>query len=321
MKCLRALMLCMCNVLLLPSLAAAQDYPTRPITLVVPFAAATGANGVARALANQLGKRLGQPVIVENRPGAGSNIGHAYVARSKPDGYTLLYGAVSGLAANKNLYSNLGYDPQADLTPVAFLGRGSMVVLATPASGVRSMEELAAFAKANPGKANFGSANTFTRVWVQVLGSAMGFKAEAVSYANAGTMMNDLLGGQIAFTVENTGTSRAMVSSGKLVPLAVTSKERGKFNANVPTLSELGITELLIDTWYTVHAPMGTPREIIMKLNAEINALQSDPDVIRAKDFAEYVGGGGTPEELRAFQASEIAKWREIADRTGIRLD
>ncbi|WP_406625232.1 Bug family tripartite tricarboxylate transporter substrate binding protein [Acidovorax sp. SDU_ACID1] len=317
----KSLVCCLCTWLMFPTFAVAQDWPSRPITLVVPYSAGTGIDGLARALANNLGKSLGQPVIVENRPGAGTNIGTAAVARAKPDGYTLVIGANSSFAANKSLYRHLGFDPQADLTPVAFLGTGAMVVLATPASGIRSMEELVALAKSNPEKINFGAANTTARVWIELITSAAGIKAQTVLYSNAGTMLNDLVGGQIPLSVENTGTSRALVSSKKLIPLAVTSKTRGKFNATVPTLSELGITQLEVDPWFAVFAPKGMPSEIVKRLNAEINALQGHADYIRAKDFVEYAGGGWSPEELGAFQASEITKWRELVDRTGIRLD
>lgn len=303
------------------SASHAQPYPTRLITLVVPYAAGTGADVVARALGRNLGEKLGQSVVVENKPGAGTNIGHAYVARAKPDGYTIAFASVAGLAANKSLYRSLSFDPQADLTPVALVGKGAMVVLATPVSGVRTINDMIDYAKRHPGKTNFGAANTFARVWIEVLKSAAGIKAETVLYANAGTMLNDMMGGRIDFTVENTGTSRGLVSGGQLVPLAVTSRERGKFNADVPTLSELGITDLEADTWYAVYAPKSTPAEIVARLNAEINAIQSIPAYAQVKDFAEYSGGGGTPEELGAFQATELLKWREIADKTGIRLD
>lgn len=308
-------------ICLMPAIALAQPYPTRQLTMVVPYAAGTGADVVARALSRNLSEKLGQPVIVENKPGAGTNIGHAYVARSKPDGYTIAFASVAGLAANKSLYRNLNFDPQGDLTPVSMVGKGAMVVLATPASGVRSIEDLVKYAKSRPGKVNFGAANTFARVWIEVLKSAAGIQAETILYANAGTMLNDLMGGRLDFTVENTGTSRGLVSSGDLVPLAVTSKERGKFNADVPTLSELGITNLEADTWYAIYAPKGTPSEIVKRLNAEINAIQVIPEYARVKDFAEYAGGGGTPEEMGAFQASELEKWQGIAAKTGIRLD
>lgn len=202
-------------VLSLPTTVLAQSYPTRAITLVVPYAAGTGVDGLGRALASHLGKGLGQPVVVENRPGAGTNIGTGYVARSKPDGYTLVLAANSGLAANKSLYSQLGYDPQADLAPVAFLGKGAMVILATPASNVRTMAQLVEHAKTDPSKINFGAANTTARVWIELIKSAAGIQGQTILYTNAGVMLNDMLGGQISFSVENTGTSRALVSSGK----------------------------------------------------------------------------------------------------------
>lgn len=322
MKPLKMLMLCLFTATFTaPSLVNAENFPTRAITLVMPYAAGTGADGVGRALAIHLGKNLGQPVVIENRPGAGTNIGHAYVARAKPDGYTLIFGSIAGLAANKSLYSTLNYDPEIDLTPVAFLGKGAMVVLATPASGITSMAQLVKHANEHPDKVNFGAANTTARVWIEVIKSATGIQAETVLYSNAGSMITDLLGGQINFTVENTGTSRPLINSGKLVPLAVTSKVRGKFNPNIPTLSELGVTDQEIDTWYAVYAPKGTSSTIIKRLNAAINAAEADPEYVRAKDFAEYAEGGWTPEELGAFQTNEIAKWRDIVDRTGIRLN
>ena len=317
----KAAVLCICTLFLLPSIAAAQSFPARAVTLVVPYAAGTGADGVARALATQLGTRLGQPVVIENRAGAGTNIGHAHVAKARPDGHTLLFASVSGLAANKSLYSSLGYDPQKDLTPVAFVGKGTMVVLATPESGVRTIEQLKAYAQKNPGKVNFGAANTFARVWIEVLETALGVQAETVLYANAPAMLNDLMGGHINFTVENTGTSRPLVSTGKLIPLALTSKARGKFNSTVPTLSELGITDLEMDPWYAIYAPAGVQESVITRLNAEINAIQANADYLRVADFAEYIGGGGTPKELGAFQAQEIDKWRELVNKTGIRLE
>lgn len=320
MKFLRTLVT-LAAAAILPVMASAEGYPTRPITLVVPYAAGTGLDGLGRAIANTLSKSMGQPVVVENRPGAGSNLGVAQVARAKPDGYTLVIGANSAFAANVSLYKQLPFDPAADFAPVAFLGKGSMVVLATPKSGVTSMQELVSYAKKNPDKMNFGAGSVSARVWIELLKSMTDIKAETIVYNNGGVMLNNMLGGQLDFAIENTGTSRAMVASNKLRPLAVTSKTRGKFNAGVPTLTESGYGQYEVDTWYAVFAPKGTPPEIVQKLNAEINAAGKTEAVMRASDFMELLGAGGTTAELAAFQSAETAKWRVLVNKTKISLD
>lgn len=317
-----SLALCLFAPFALLSTAAAQGYPTRAVTLVVPYAAGTGIDKVARALANNLSKELGQAVIVDNRPGAATNIGVGQVARSKPDGYTLVIGAsTAALAANKILYRNLGFDPQVDLTPVALVGKGTLVVLTTPASGVRSVEQMVRLAKADPTKVNFGVATTGARIWAELIKSALGIEAQIVPYASAGTMLTDLVGGQINFTVENTGTSRALVTSGKLIPIALASRTRGKFNANVPTLAELGVTDEELGLWWAVYAPRGTPKDIVARLNREINALLTNPEYMKARDFVEYIGGGESPEEIGAMQAVEVEKWRDLVKRTGVAIE
>lgn len=318
---IKALLLCVCTILAPLAEATAEPYPSRPLTLVVPYSPGTGLDTLARAISTAVAPKLGQPMVVENRPGAGTNIGVAYAARAKPDGYTLVIGANSAFAANKSLYTRLNFDPVNDFEPVAFLGKGAMVVLSNHSVGARSMADFLRYAKENPDKTNIGAANTTARVWIELIKSMGGIQAETIVYNNAGGMLTDLMGGQISFAVENTGTSRALISASKLTPLAVTSKSRGKFNATVPTLTEANLGQYEVDTWFAIFAPKGTPQPIIDRLNKEINASLASPEVVKATDIMELSGGGGTPQQLRSFQVSEINKWRKLVDKTGIKLD
>ena len=266
MKRLLISALCACAFGMLPQLASAENWPERPLTLIVPYAAGTSIDRLARALATGLSTRIGQPVVVDNKPGAGANIGTVATVRAKPDGYTLMIGANSSLAANKYLYSTLPYDPQADLTPVAFLGTGAMVVVTSQGSGIRTMQDLLARAKAAPDKVFFGAANPTARVWVELAKPKIGADSPTILYANASPMFNELMGNQITASIDNTGTMRPLISSGKLVALAVTSQKRSKFDPNVPTLNELGLSDAVIDPWFAVFAPKNTPPQIVKKL-------------------------------------------------------
>lgn len=321
MKRIHTLLLCVCTVLAPLGEAVAENYPARPLTLVVPYTPGTGLDTVARAISAAVSPRIGQPIVVENRPGAGANIGVSYAARAKPDGYTIVIGANSAFAANKSLYSHLNFDPLVDLEPVAFLGKGAMVVLTNQSSGAKSMADFIRYAKENPGKTNIAAANVTARVWIELIESMAGIQAETIVYNNAGGMLTDLMGGQVNFAVENTGTSRALVSANKLKPLAVTSKARGKFNAAVPTLTEAKLGQYEVDTWFAIFAPKGTPQPIIDRLNKEINGALESPEVVKATDIMELDGGGGSPQQLRAFQITEVEKWRRLVDKTGIKLD
>ncbi|WP_454743504.1 Bug family tripartite tricarboxylate transporter substrate binding protein [Cupriavidus necator] len=318
---IKALLLCVCTILAPLGEALADTYPSRPLTLVVPYSPGTGLDTLARAISTAVSPKIGQPIVVENRPGAGTNIGVSYAARAKPDGYTIVIGANSAFAANKSLYTHLNFDPVGDLEPIAFLGKGAMVVLTNQSSNVKSMADLVKYAKEHPGKTNIGAANTTARVWVELIKSMAGIQAETIVYNNAGGMLTDLMGGQVNFAVENTGTSRSLVSSNKLKPLAVTSKARGKFNATVPTLTEANLGQYEVDTWFAIFAPKGTPQPIIDRLNKEINSALTSPEVVKATDIMELSGGGGSPQQLRNFQVSEIEKWRKLVDKTGIKLD
>lgn len=321
MNRLKAILLSACAILAPLGEATAETYPSRPITLVVPYSAGTGLDTLARAVSQALSPKLGQPIVVENRPGAGTNIGVAYAARAKPDGYTIVIGANAAFAANKSLYTRTNFDPIDDLEPIAFLGKGAMVVLTNPTSGVKTMADFVQYAKEHPGKTNIAAANTTARVWIELIKSMADIQAETIVYNNAGGMLNDLMGGQVNFAVENTGTSRALVGANKIKPLAVTSKARGKFNSTVPTLTEASLGQYEIDTWYAIFAPKGIPKEIITRLNKEINSSLASPEVVKASDIMELSSGGGTPKELRTFQISEIEKWRKLVDKTGIKLD
>lgn len=301
--------------------AFGQEYPSRPIRLVVPFGPGAGVDILARGVGKLLTERLGQPVVVENRPGAGGNIGVDAVAKAAPDGYTLLMGSNGPLAANVSLYEKLTFDPAKDLTPIVLMGRLPMIVVANNGAPAGSMSDLVRLAKSSPGAVNFGASNTTARVWIDLIGRMTDTRSETVQYKNVGTLLGDLMGGQIQYAVENVGPSMPQIRAGKIRALAVTSHKRAGFAPEIPSFGELGLTRYDLVVWYAMFAPKGTPAEIVQRLNHELNKMmREEPEIARLAASVGMEVEGGTPEQLGEFQKAEIAKWDALVRTTGIKL-
>ena len=307
--------------LLLSALAvpAWGQYPAHPVRFVVPSAAGGGTDIIARAVSQKLAESLGQQFVVENRPGAGQMIGIELVARSAPDGYTILM-AASTLAINPVMYRKVPYDPIRDFAPVTQAATLPNVLVVHPSLAVKSVKELIAYAKANPGKLNFASAGigTSPQMSIELLKSMAGIDMVHVPYKGTAPGVVDLLAGQVLVMAPNLLTALPHIKSGKLRALAVTSARRSAALPDVPTVAE-ALPGYDSTQWYGVLAPAGTSRAIILRLYDEIVRALRDPEVGKrlAADGAEAVGSG--PEEFAAFIRSETEKWARVAQAAGIK--
>ena len=299
-----------------------QAYPSGPIKLIVPWPPGGGVDTSARIIAQPLSQRLGQSIVVDNRPGAGGNIGTAAAAAAKPDGYTLLMGSVSPNAINVHLYSRLGFDPAKDFAPIVFLTLVPNILVVPANSPANSAHELIKLAKDNPGKINYGSGGVGSS---QHLAAAMFIKSTGVDivhvpYKGTAPAEADLIAGHISMLLDTTACL-PFVAAGKMKALAVASKARNPALPNVPTFDELGIPGVLSASWYGLMAPAGTPRAVIDKINSEVNALLRTPEMRkRLADFGGEVGGG-TPEDFGRFMAGETARYADIVKASGAKVD
>ena len=301
--------------------AAQAAYPEKAITIVVPFGAGSGTDTVARAIAKGLTERLGQPVTVDNKTGAGGGIGAAVVARSAPNGYTFLMGTNGPMAANASLYAKLPYDPAADFEAVALMGKLPMILIGSKEAKAKDLKDLIAQAKAQPGTINFGASNTTARVWVELLKKMAGIEVETVLYKDVGALITDLISGRIQYAFENVGPSMAQIKGGRVNPVAVTADKRASFAPEIPATGEHGLNEYELVVWYAMFAPKDTPTEIVDRINGEVNEILRSPEM---QQVVQQVGLELSPmsaEEMKQYQRAEIRKWKELVDMTGIRID
>src|SRR3954463_13100036 len=260
--------------------ATAQDYPTKPITLVVPYAAGGGNDAMARTVADKMSRTLGQQVVVENRAGAGGPIATRYVAKSAPDGYTLVIGGTGTLAVNPTLYQNVGYDPRKDFAPVGLIGTSALVILVNPALPGNNVRELIDLAKKEPGKLNYASAGVGSGIHLgTVLFELMaGVKLTHVPYRGTGPALTDLIGGHVSIYFSSLPPAVGMVGEGKVRALAVTGLKRSEIFPNLPTVAEAGLPSFEAVLLYGLVAPAGTPRPIIDKLSTALREAVNAPD-------------------------------------------
>ena len=303
--------------------ATAQDaFPSRPVRIVVPYAAGGPADLLARIVGEKLGPRLGQPVVIENKPGSGGHVGGEQVARSAPDGYTLALTTIAHNGAAK-LYKNLRYDPTTELVPVALLAESPSVLLVHDSVPVKSVKDLIGLAKAKPGSLSYGSAGN---------GSAMHMAAELfkhmeklhyvhIPYRGGAPAMADLLGGQVHFLFDSVGTSHQYIKTGKVRALAVTSTTRNASLPDVPTMAEAGVKGYSSMPWYEISAPKGVPAPVIAKLNAEINAVLQMPDVAQRLDNLGVLPIGGSPADAQKRNEAETRKWSAVIDAAKMSSD
>jgi tripartite-type tricarboxylate transporter receptor subunit TctC len=303
--------------------AVAADYPVRPVTLVVGFTPGGPSDVLARIVAKELGALLGQPFVVDNRPGAGGNVAGDVVAHAAPDGYTLLMGNNSILATNASLYKKIDFDPEKDFAPISLIGTQANILVVNPKVPANSMAELIALAKAVPGKLNFASSGYGAAA--HLAGEL--FKAEAhidivhVPYKGAAPALQDVIAGQDQMMFATAASVIGFIKGGLVRPLAVTTLKRTAILPDVATVDELGIKGFDATTWHGLVAPAGTPVEIVEKLNrATVEAL-ADPEVRHALDGLGVDIVGGTPQEFAAYIKSEIPKWAAVIKTSGAKLE
>lgn len=302
--------------------APATAWPVRPIKIVVPFPAGGGYDFMARNIGQRLSESLGQPVVVENRAGANGNIGSDLVAKAAPDGYTLLLGGIGPQALSPALYPKLPYNPERDFQPVALAATQPNVLIVHPSLPVKSVAELVAYAKANPGRLSFGSTGNGSgqHFGLEQLRQVAGIDVVHVPYKGASPLHMALLSGEVSAGFNIVQLPMQQVRKGELRALATASKKRSVLATDVPTLAELGMP-IDFDTWYAVYAPARTPREIVARLNTEINRILAQPDL---KERANALGielQGGSPEQLAAHMQGEIARWSRLAGAANIKVD
>jgi tripartite-type tricarboxylate transporter receptor subunit TctC len=301
--------------------AAAQDYPTRPIRLVVAFAAGGTTDFVARQLAERAKASLGQNIVVENKPGANGAIGAEFVAKSEPDGYTLFFSTAGALAINPSMRSDLPYDPIKDFTPIVPVARNTVLFAVNPTLGVATAQEMIARAKEKPGTITVAitGVGAISHLAIEMLQIAAGIKLQYVPYRGAGQAVADFIGGQLNAMSAEVPVLMPQIKAGKATILAVSAQNRSDVLPEVPTFAELGYPDVIADNWSGVLAPPKTPPAIVARLNQAFNAVVRDPEVRRR--FAENGVStiGGTPEDLTELIKSETARWRKVVKETGVK--
>ena len=316
------------SVLLTPlalatTLATAQSYPTRPIEWVVPYPPGGGSDVVARSLTEAMGKALGQNVIINNKPGAATNIGADYVAHAKPDGYTVLTGDTATLAANPALYSKLNYSAEKDLTPIGLLARFPMILVVNPAVPVKNLAEFMAWAKAQKAGVNYATpgAGSPHHLATELFRNKTGLNLVHVPYRGAAPAVQDVAGGQLPFMFVDTASGMGFINGGRLRAIGIASPKRVKNFETIPTLNEQGLKGFEAYAWQGLAAPTGTPPEVIAKLNkALVDALNSTPVKARFQVLGlEPIPS--TPAQMATYAKAEREKWADVIRSSGIKLD
>lgn len=315
-------MLCTAAALAAFSAAAyAQSYPSKPIRMVVPFAAGGPTDVYARSVGQELSRILGQPVIVDNKPGAGGNLGADFVAKSAPDGYNIVLGAVGAFAVNMTLYPKMPYDVLRDFAPVSLIAIVPMMLVVNPALPVKTPRDLVELAKARPGQLTYGSAGNGTSVHMstEMFKALTGIDMVHVPYKGVAPAMTDLIGGQLQLMFSDATSAIPHAKSGKVRPVAVT--RRIEVMPEIPTFAELGYAGYDPTVWYGVFAPAGTPRDIVVKLNGAIAKALQAPEV-RERLISQGANPvSNSPEEFTVFVRDEIARWGKVVKASGARVD
>ncbi|MDO8278642.1 MAG: tripartite tricarboxylate transporter substrate binding protein [Burkholderiaceae bacterium] len=300
----------------------AGPYPAKPVRLIVGYPAGGASDVAARIVAQKLGERMGQPVVVENRPGSAGNVGADAVAKAAPDGYTLLLGTIS-LSVNPSLYPKMSYDPLRDLSAVSMISSTPFLLVVNPKTPYNATKDLLDAARAKPGDINYATAGngSGSHLFTELLASTAGIRLTHVPYKGAAPAMNDVLGNQVGVTFDNIITTLPLVKSGKLRALAVSTRQRSKVAPDIPTLHESGVAGFDATAWFGLFAPIGTPREVITRLNREVGEAIKDPVV---NDKLLQLGAeptGGSPESFDAFFKGEVAKWARVVRSARIQID
>ena len=319
-----ALSLAATLAILAPHAARAADaYPAKPVRFVVAFPPGGGTDIIARAIAQKLAERIAQQVVVDNRLGAGGNIGTDIVAKSAPDGYTMLMGSAGPLAINASLFGKMPFDPIKDLAPVTLAASTPNVLVVHPSLRAATVKELIALAKARPGEINFASSGHGTPAHLagELFNSMAGVKMVHVPYKGAAPALADLLGGQVQLMFSTMPPALPHVKDGKLRALAVTSAKRSPAAPDIPTLDEIALPGFEANTWHGVVVPAGTPATIVARLNREIVAILHLPDVVERFSSQGAEALGSTPEEFAAYIRSETLKWAKVVRDSGAKAE
>jgi tripartite-type tricarboxylate transporter receptor subunit TctC len=310
-------------VFALSTSAFAQTWPAKPIKWIVPFAPGGTTDILARTIGEKLTVALGQPVIIENKPGAGGGVGAEFTAKAPPDGYTIMGGTISTHAINASLYKSLPYDPVKDFVPITLIARVPNMLVINPDIPAKNVADLITLLKANPGKYSFASSGNGTSQHLsgELFKSIAGVDMQHIPYKGSPPALQDVVGGQVAMTFDNITTAWPLAKGGKLRALAVTTSKRSEIAPDVPTLSESGLAGYEVGSWQGVFAPAGTPAAIVKRLNAEIVKIINMPDV---KEKLIGLGAepvGNTSEEFAALVKTEVVKWAEVVKKSGAKVD
>ncbi len=301
--------------------AHAEDkWPSKPIKYIVPFPPGGTTDILARLIGAKLSMALGQAVVVDNKPGAGGNIGSDMVAKSAPDGYTILGGTISSHAINVSIYKNMPYDPVKDFAPVTLIGTNANVLIINPQLPYKSVKDLIDAAKAKPGAMNFASAGNGTSQHLsgELFKAMAGLQMEHIPYKGSAPAIQDVMGGQVPMMFDTTVVAAPYIKAGSVRALAVTSVKHVKGMESIPTMAEAGVPGYELVSWQGVFAPAGTPKEIVKRLQVEIGKILAMPDVRERFDSLGVEPSGNTPEEFATFQKAEIAKWAKIVKNAHI---
>ncbi|MBU6271668.1 MAG: tripartite tricarboxylate transporter substrate binding protein [Betaproteobacteria bacterium] len=307
----------------LPGLTAAQAFPAKPVRLICPFPPGGAVDIASRAVAAEMSKTLGQPVTVENKPGAGGNIGGAEAARSAPDGYTLFM-TTSGISAiNPALYRKMPFDPNKDLTPVSALVSLSNVLVVHPSVKASSMAELLALVRANPGKLTYASSGSGTSIHMsaEMFKHLTGTDIVHVPYKGSAPALTDLLGGQVQMMFDNIPSALPHIKAGKLRALATTGARRDPALPDLPTVAEAGVTGYEAGVWFGLAVPAGTPADVVARLNAEAVKATRSPDFVRRMSELGYLILGTSAEQMASMQRAEQARWAPVVKASGATAD
>jgi len=308
---------------LAPQGVFAQAYPTKSVRLIVPYAPGGATDIISRAAALELSKTLAQPVVVDNRPGAGGNLGSEMAARSAPDGYTMVMTASSLHGITPALYTKLSYDPNKDLAPVIVLASFSNVLVVNPGLKANSVKELIALAKARPGKLSYASSGSGSTIHMsgEMFKQMLGLDITHIPYKGSGPAVSDLIGGQVDMMFDNIPSSISHIRSGKLRALATTGAKRAAALPELPTMIESGVPGYESSAWFGLAVPAGTPKEIISRLNADGQKAAKAPVFMKRMSDLGYDIVGGTPEQMAAMIKEEIQRWGPIVKASGAKID
>ncbi|MGE0557314.1 MAG: Bug family tripartite tricarboxylate transporter substrate binding protein [Burkholderiales bacterium] len=313
--------LCGAALLFATTFAGAQDYPSRPVRFVVPYAPGGSTDTLARSIGTKLTDHLGQQVVVDNRPGANGDIGMTIVARAPSDGYTIVLGYIANLGIGPALHVKNPYDPVKDFASITQVASASNIVVVHPSLPAKNLKELIAWSKANPKKLSFASAGvgSIGHLTGELLNNMTGSDMLHVPYKGSGQAISDLVGGHIKMMISGMASTLQHVRSGKLIGVATTGIKRTPATPEIPTLAESGFPGLEASSWFGVQAPAGTPRAVVMRLNADIRKTLQDPAVQKRLAGVGFEIVSGTPEQFTAYIKSEMIKWAKVVKAAGIK--